>query len=145
MFSPALFTPTGDKRSATPVARSAAELDRSTNVDATANKSLTGSPFSAAATSAAARSPFGATSKPKLSEDIFGGPSTSGSSARAPGGLAGKAPSEINEASKAQDEPWWKQITAAQIFIVLSFSTIIGIMIGTAYFVFSVGAIRLNE
>lgn len=45
-----------------------------------------------------------------------------------------------------QDEtPWWKQITVTQLVIVASFTTIIGLMIGTFFFVLSTGAIRMNE
>lgn len=38
----------------------------------------------------------------------------------------------------------FESITITQIVLVLSFSLIIALMFGTAYFVFSVGAIRLN-
>jgi len=41
--------------------------------------------------------------------------------------------------------PWWTKITLTQVVIVLSFTTIISLMIATFFFVLNVGAIRLNE
>ena len=41
--------------------------------------------------------------------------------------------------------PWWTKITLTQIVIVLSFTTIITLMISTFFFVLSTGAIRFNE
>lgn len=44
-----------------------------------------------------------------------------------------------------ESTPWWTKITLTQIVIVLSFTTIISLMIATFFFVLNVGAIRLNE
>lgn len=41
--------------------------------------------------------------------------------------------------------PWWTKITLTQVVIVLSFTTIIGLMISTFFFVLSTGAIHFNE
>ena len=41
--------------------------------------------------------------------------------------------------------PWWTKITLTQVVIVLSFTTIIGLMIATFFVVLNMGAIRLNE
>jgi hypothetical protein len=49
------------------------------------------------------------------------------------------------EAAPVDKTEWWKKITLTQIVIVLSFTTIISLMIATFFFVLNVGAIRLNE
>jgi hypothetical protein len=41
--------------------------------------------------------------------------------------------------------PWWSKVTTTQIVIVLSFTTIIALMISTFFLVLSTGAIRFNE
>lgn len=88
------------------------------------------SPFGPA--SAGAASPFGT---PGL-----GAASSSRRPFGEPAGLfPGMAPAEIKE------EPWWTQITLTQVVIVLSFTTIIGLMVGTFFFVLNVGAIHFNE
>jgi hypothetical protein len=43
------------------------------------------------------------------------------------------------------DGPWWKRITLTQVVIVLSFTTIILLMIGTFFVVLKMGAVRFNE
>lgn len=56
------------------------------------------------------------------------------------------APSSPARPLPLQDTaPWWSKITLTQVVIVLSFTTIIGIMIGTFFFVLSTGAIRFND
>ena len=48
--------------------------------------------------------------------------------------------------TKAQeDEKWWSNISLTQIFILISFTLIIGLMISTFFFVLNVGAVRFNE
>lgn len=44
-----------------------------------------------------------------------------------------------------EETPWWTKITLTQVVIVLSFTTIIGLMIATFFVVLNMGAIRLNE
>ncbi|GAB4816677.1 hypothetical protein N2152v2_003723 [Parachlorella kessleri] len=44
-----------------------------------------------------------------------------------------------------KSEPWWTKITFGQIVIVLSFTTIIGLMLATCAVVFNVGAIHFND
>lgn len=80
------------------------------------------SPF---ATSSGA-SPFGA---PSSARNPFGAP-LEGSSL---------------DAREPDDAPWWTQITLTQVFIVLSFTLIISLMIATFFFVLNVGAVRFNE
>jgi len=41
--------------------------------------------------------------------------------------------------------PWWSGITLTQVVIVLSFTTIIGLMISTFFFVLGTGAIHFND
>ncbi|CAL8467618.1 g7156 [Coccomyxa elongata] len=43
------------------------------------------------------------------------------------------------------DQPWWKSITLGQVLIVLSFTLIISLMIGTFAVVFKAGGIHFNE
>jgi hypothetical protein len=48
--------------------------------------------------------------------------------------------------TKAQeDDKWWSNISLTQIFILISFTLIIGLMISTFFFVLNVGAVRFNE
>lgn len=44
-----------------------------------------------------------------------------------------------------EDEKWWSNISLTQIFILISFTLIIGLMISTFFFVLNVGAVRFNE
>lgn len=63
------------------------------------------------------------------------------------GRIPSAAPSSLAEGRYDEKEPWWafiKQITPAQIFIVFSFTTIIGLMLATCYVVFLAGGIRIN-
>lgn len=56
-------------------------------------------------------------------------------------------PSSLAEGGEADREAWWKfltRITPQQLFIVFSFSTIIGLMLATCYVVFLAGGIRIN-
>jgi len=46
---------------------------------------------------------------------------------------------------RIEETPWWTKITLTQVVIVLSFTTIIGLMIATFSVVWEMGAIRLNE
>jgi hypothetical protein len=46
---------------------------------------------------------------------------------------------------RLEETPWWTKITLTQVVIVLSFTTIIGLMIATFFVVLNMGAIRLNE
>ena len=41
--------------------------------------------------------------------------------------------------------PWWSEITLTQVVIILSFTTIIALMIATFFVVVKVGAVRFNE
>lgn len=43
------------------------------------------------------------------------------------------------------DQPWWKSITLGQVLIILSFTLIISLMIGTFAVVFKAGGIHFNE
>ncbi|BDA42730.1 hypothetical protein COCOBI_03-6230 [Coccomyxa sp. Obi] len=43
------------------------------------------------------------------------------------------------------DQPWWKSITLGQVLIVLSFTLIISLMIGTFAVVFKAGGVHFNE
>lgn len=46
---------------------------------------------------------------------------------------------------RIEETPWWTKITLTQVVIVLSFTTIIGLMLATFSVVWEMGAIRLNE
>ena len=50
-----------------------------------------------------------------------------------------------SRAAPQDTAPWWTKITLTQVVIVLSFTTIIGLMISTFFFVLSTGAIHFNE
>lgn len=52
---------------------------------------------------------------------------------------------DMKPAPMEESVPWWTKITLTQVVIVLSFTTIISLMIATFFFVLNVGAIRLNE
>ncbi len=52
---------------------------------------------------------------------------------------------DMKPAPLEESKPWWTKITLTQVVIVLSFTTIISLMIATFFFVLNVGAIRLNE
>lgn len=52
---------------------------------------------------------------------------------------------DMDPAPMEESKPWWTKITLTQVVIVLSFTTIISLMIATFFFVLKVGAIRLNE
>lgn len=52
---------------------------------------------------------------------------------------------DMKPAPMEESKPWWTKITLTQVVIVLSFTTIISLMIATFFFVLNVGAIRLNE
>lgn len=52
---------------------------------------------------------------------------------------------DMKPAPMEEIKPWWTKITLTQVVIVLSFTTIISLMIATFFFVLNVGAIRLNE
>jgi hypothetical protein len=78
------------------------------------------------------------------------GPSSSGGSSPFQSSLSKpsiepKGLSPNMEAAPVDKTEWWKKITLTQIVIVLSFTTIISLMIATFFFVLNVGAIRLNE
>ena len=61
-------------------------------------------------------------------------------SASSSGGKAGQGQGE--DFSKL---PWWSGITLSQVVIAASFLFTISLMLATAWFVNSVGAIRFNE
>lgn len=86
-------------------------------------------------------SPFGggAVKSPLGSQSPFGGPS-SRKPFQEPSGL-----SPDMEISPISEVPWWRSITLTQVVIALSFTLTIGLMIGTFWVVWKMGAIRLNE
>lgn len=86
------------------------------------------SPFGPTPASSAATSPF-ANAAPTMRKP-FGEP-------------AGLSPDMQPDA--IDTTPWWTKITLTQIVITLSFTTIIGLMIATFFFVLNVGAVRFNE
>ncbi|PRW58807.1 hypothetical protein C2E21_2534 [Chlorella sorokiniana] len=109
---------------------------------------------SSAAPDAPPRSPFNVNSAQADKSFVSPfGPSSSGSSSPfgSPGGAAKRPFAEPaglspNMPTPKQDStPWWTKITLTQIVIVLSFTTIIGLMISTFFFVLSTGAIHFNE
>lgn len=59
------------------------------------------------------------------------------------------APTSFDPEDMSVDEaPWWsflQNVTMSQVVIVLSFTTIIALMIGTFNVVFSVGAVHFND
>jgi hypothetical protein len=58
----------------------------------------------------------------------------------------GAPPSASTRAALAEAEgPWWKKITLTQVVLVLSFTTIILIMIATFFVVLKMGAISFND
>lgn len=57
-------------------------------------------------------------------------------------------PADLSPTMKAipiDDTPWYKKITLSQVVIVISFTLIISLMLGTTAFVVKVGAVRLNS
>lgn len=57
-------------------------------------------------------------------------------------------PADLSPTMKAipiDDTPWYKKITVAQVVIVISFTLIISLMLGTFAFVLKVGAVRFND
>lgn len=81
-------------------------------------------------------SPFGPTS-------TASNPFESTPTKRSP--LEPKGLSPSMEAVPVDSTPWWKKITLTQVVIVLSFTTIISLMIATFFVVLNMGGIRLNE
>lgn len=59
--------------------------------------------------------------------------------------LSSRTPASPLAPAPQDTAPWWTKITLTQIVIVLSFTTIISLMVGTFFFVLSTGAIRFNE
>jgi hypothetical protein len=99
----------------------------------------TGTPFAPASRTGPAppASPFGVGPS---SASPFGGDAVTGRDAPG-GGLFEEAAPMAADAGR----PWWEGVTTAQVVVVISFTLIISLMLGTAALVFSVGAIHFNE
>jgi len=85
------------------------------------------SPLGPSSTSNAPANPFAASPSPRTP---FGGPA---------GLRPDMPPADI------PSKPWWQEITLTQVVIVLSFTTIISLMIATFFVVVNMGAVRFNE
>lgn len=89
----------------------------------------------------------------KPSSSPFGGPSQGAKRAANPFGPDSRPkpfiePANLSPTMKAipiDDTPWYKKITIGQVVIVISFTLIIGLMLGTFAFVLRVGAVRFND
>lgn len=85
-------------------------------------------------------SPFGPSSTSSASPFSASPPPTARKPFNEPAGLSPTMQPDVIDSA-----PWWTKITLTQIVIVLSFTTIISLMIATFFFVLNVGAIRINE
>ncbi|KAK9816950.1 hypothetical protein WJX72_007333 [[Myrmecia] bisecta] len=105
------------------------------------------SPFGSTGSS----SPFASSSPPKAAAPSAAGKSPPGR-ANPFGGSVAKKPfnepvglSPGMQPADMDEEPWWKKITVAQVVIVVSFTLIISLMLGTFALVYKVGGVRFNE
>ena len=108
------------------------------NSDVEATPASSGARFSADKTPV---SPLGPSSGSSSSVSPFGSPApTMRKPFNEPAGLSPDMKPDVIE-----ETPWWTKITFTQVVIVLSFTSIISLMIATFFFVLNVGAIRINE
>ncbi|KAK9826772.1 hypothetical protein WJX81_007800 [Elliptochloris bilobata] len=126
----------------------------SSNGAASSSSPAPGSPFGAASAPPKPMSPFGAAA---LRSSAFG--AGGGQGTKAPGGPAnpfsgaGGAKlftenaqlSPTMEPDAFVEKPWWQNIKLGQIVIFLSFTTIIGVMVGTFFVVLKAGGVHFNE
>ena len=118
-------------------------------------KATGGSPFGATANAATTASPFGASSpaKPAGGGSPFAAPSAPKATGASPFANAGASSNPFGEVKPAKvpvedTRTWWEKLpkpATAQVVIVLSFTTIISLMLATFWVVVQLGGVSFND